>query len=330
MVKNHKPYPVSDHSDGEQFFNPGMVIKKSFKDVQRMLRERPKHITWPRHVPLSAVHKLPNLVPQNTSFTTTINHASHLIQVSNLNILTDPVYVKRVGPANMLGPRRIAAPGIPFADLPPIDVVLVSHNHYDHMDLTTLKRLDRHFHPLFIVPLGNARYLAKKKIRRIVELDWWEGFSTGLDQTITLTPAQHWSKRTLRDTNKALWGGFYCQINKTSLFFAGDTGYGPHFTQIRERLGAPDVSILPIGSYEPRWFMKAMHLNPEEAVKAFLDLQSDLGIATHHRTFRLSYEGYNDPADRLGAELKRVGIEPQQFLIPENGETCFFHHHTST
>lgn len=321
-----KPFPLSDHSDGHEFFNPGLPIKKTFKEVQRMLRERPHHIKWPRYMPLTATPQLPHRIPMNTSFITTINHASHLIQVDDLNILTDPVYAKRVGPASLLGPKRIAPPGIALAELPPIDIVLVSHNHYDHMDLTALSKIDRLYHPLFIVPLGNAVYLAKRKIRRIVELDWWQGFSFGLDQVITLTPAQHWSKRTLRDTNKALWGGYFLQMKNKSLYFAGDTGYGRLFTQIRENLGAPHVSILPIGSYEPRWFMQAMHLNPEEAVAAFRDLQSHLGIATHHKTFRLSYESYDDPTLRLLAELKNKSIDVDRFLIPENGETCIFDH----
>lgn len=233
-MKKEKLFPITDHSNGHEFFNPGLSIKKTFQDVKRMYAEWPKHISWPRHVALKAAPRLSLQVPSHTSFITTINHATHLIQVDNLNILTDPVYAKRVGPASLLGPKRVAPPGIPLADLPPIDMVLVSHNHYDHMDLSALKKLDHLFHPLFIVPLGNASYLAKKKIRRIVELDWWQGIHFSADQRVTLTPAQHWSKRTLRDTNKALWGGFYLHIQKMGVYFAGDTGYGPLFHQIRE------------------------------------------------------------------------------------------------
>lgn len=314
-------FNVSDHCDGQRFFNPDKDIIKSFEDVKKMWKERPKTKNWPEQVILTETPRIVPEVDKNTALVTIINHATQLIQLNQLNIITDPVYANRVGPLGVVGPKRVHLPAISIEKLPKIDIVIISHNHYDHMDLNALSKLNKRFTPLFVVPLGNARYLHKKGIQHIKELDWWDTVALSNTQQITLTPAIHWSKRTLNDTNKALWGGFYIQSDALSIYFAGDTGYGEHFHHIRERCGNPYISILPIGSYEPQWFMQPQHLNPFEAAQAFCDLQSTHGIATHHQTFKLSYEGYDEPEMKLQEAISALNIPSGAFLAPKVGKT---------
>lgn len=314
-------HPTSDHFNGTHYFNPGGNSKKSIRDIWKMLWERKGKNPWPDFVENKATPELAiNLKPDEIAVTY-INHASHLLQLSNMNVLTDPVFAKRAGPLALLGPKRVRKPGIDLDKLPSIDIVLISHNHYDHLDLVTLKKLQHMFQPLFIVPLGNRKYLKARIFPNVVELDWWQTHKLDTNHAITLVPAQHWSMRTLRDANKALWGGFWLQNEALKIYFAGDTGYGAHFKLIYQRLGAPDLSILPIGAYEPRWFMKDSHMNPEEAIVASLDLQSSLSLATHHQTFRLSQEKINDPVINLKRRLIAHGLTEKDFMAPETGET---------
>ncbi len=317
-------YPPSDHYDGNRFYNPGMEIRKRIRHVVKMLIGRKGQEQWPKRVENQAIPQLAQTLSMDKTHITYINHASHLIQIQNLNLLTDPIYTKRAGPTSLLGPKRVRDPGIHLKELPPIHIVLISHNHFDHMNLPTLVKLKKMFNPLYIVPLGNARYLKSKKIENVLELDWWESYPLNENQSISLVPAVHWSMRKVTDRNKALWGGYWIQSGKLKIYFAGDTGYGPHFKEINQKLTAPDISILPIGAYEPRWFMKQQHINPEEAVKASLDLKSRLSIATHHRTFRLSYEGYDTPVKDLKKSLLIHGLSESAFLAPENGETIIY------
>lgn len=320
-VKQKKSYPLSDHFDGKRFFNPGITIKKSFKDALKMLRQARGRNKWPRFVKNHATPQLAQMLLPNQTSITYINHSCHLIQLKDLNILTDPIFSNRAGPLSLLGPRRVRDPGVALKNLPPIDIVLISHNHYDHMDLPSLAKLEKMFHPLFIVPLGNRRYLRNKKYGRINELDWWETLTLNATESITAVPAQHWSRRKINDMNKALWSGFWIKAHQLQIYFAGDTGYGPLFKLIQKNLGSPDISILPIGSYEPHWFMEFQHLSPEEAVLASQDLKSCISIATHHQTFRLSHEGINDPVLALKQSMQLYGIEDDVFLAPETGET---------
>ncbi len=310
-----------------------------------MLFSKPKTKDWPKWVRNKATPELArDELGPGEAYITYINHASHLIQIKGQNIITDPIFSKRAGPAMTgLGPNRVREPGLALKKLPQINVVLVSHNHYDHMDLPSLSKLKKRFNPLFIVPIGNKKYLQKRKIENVVELDWWESYEMG-NTTITLVPAIHWSRRTIGDINQALWGGFWIEAEvgkgvgtkagaKTSLdgqnlrsvplkiYFSGDTGYGNIFQVMKEKLGNPDISILPIGSYEPRWFMKMMHMNPEEAVLASRDLESTLSLATHYQTFRLSHESIHDPVVALKEGMKKYGVREEEFLAPETGET---------
>lgn len=320
--KSKKHYPISDHFNGKTFFNPGFKIIKNVSDVFKLYVGSLEQKKWPRYVYQNVEPRLAKHLELGQTHLTYINHATHLIQLQNLNILTDPVFSKRVSPFSFVGPKRVRDPGMVLKTLPPIHVILISHNHYDHMDMAALRQLEKMHQPLIMVPLGNKHYL--KKFANVIEKDWWETVSVGNNQTVSLVPARHWSKRTLRDTNKALWSGFWITSGNLKIYFAGDTGYGPHFKLLKEKMGSPDISLLPIGSYEPRWFMKPQHLNPEEAVLASLDLGSTLSIANHHLTFRLSYEDIDAPARDLKIALKNHGVSENQFLTPENGETVIF------
>lgn len=321
---NGSSYPESDHSNGTHFFNPGKTIKKGFGKAWKMFRGRKGEEPWPTFVENKATPRLAEQIKSHETYITYVNHASHLIQLEHINVLTDPIFSKRAGPMSLIGPKRVRKPGIELEDLPNIDIVLISHNHYDHMDLASLKKLASKFNPLFIIPLGNRKYLKAPQFTKVVELDWWETHQADDAHAITLVPAQHWSMRTLSDANKALWGGFWIQYEALKIYFCGDSGYGPHFKLIHEKLGAPDLSILPIGSYEPRWFMEEQHMNPDEAILASIDLQSRISLATHHQTFRLSYEKINDPVIELKRRLIAHGLTEKSFMAPETGETVVY------
>jgi L-ascorbate metabolism protein UlaG (beta-lactamase superfamily) len=209
---------------------------------------------------------------------------------------------------------------VPFDELPHISMVVLSHNHYDHCDRWTLNELGRRFDPLVVTPLGNGPLAAAAGIRRVEQLDWWQS-ATGAALPITLTPAQHFSARTPFDRNRALWGGFVIDLGPRRIFFAGDSGYGPHFRDVRRRCGPIDLALLPIGAYEPRWFMKDVHMNPAEAVQAHLDLEASMSVAMHFGTFRLTAEGISEPVSALHRALGDVGLDPGRFRTLEPGES---------
>jgi L-ascorbate metabolism protein UlaG (beta-lactamase superfamily) len=314
------PRQPSDHFDGTRFHNLGGVAPPSFAKVARMLRTKRK--PWPSHVEVRQ-KKPPGLSRPHEVAVTFIGHSTFLIQSQGIAILVDPVYSDRAGPFGLLGPRRVRLPGIAFGDLPRITAVLLSHNHYDHCDLPTLRKLRSVCDPVFVTPLGNSRVLNKTGTRRIEELDWWETAEVG-GVKVTVTPSQHFSARTPWDRNRALWGGFALDLAGKRVYFAGDTGYMPLFGEIRRRVGVIDVALLPIGAYEPRWFMKPLHMNPGEAAQAFLDLGSPLSIASHFGTFRLTAEGIDDPVTDLAAALDQHGIDPDRFRVLEVGESISF------
>lgn len=247
--------PVRDHFDGTRFHSAGQPsTDRSFRDLWRWHRNGNK-AAWPRHVPVTPA------VPPKRSHTprvTMVGHASVLIQVAGLNLLTDPVWSDRASPLRFAGPKRVTAPGIAFDDLPPIDAVLVSHNHYDHLDLHTLRRLQRRDAPQIVTPLGNDTILRRSLRKTNVHVaDWHDRVTLGETVEVSLTPSNHWSARGLGDRRMALWSGFWIHTPEAQIWFAGDTGYGDGavFRDIRARHGAPDVALIPIGAYEPRWFM---------------------------------------------------------------------------
>jgi L-ascorbate metabolism protein UlaG (beta-lactamase superfamily) len=251
---------------------------------------------------------------------TFIGHATFLIQTAAGSILTDPMYSQRAGPFNRMGPRRVRQPAVRFDDLPPISIVLLSHNHYDHCDLRTLGMLAERFDPLVVTPLGNAALVRSSGIRRIEELDWWEDSKTS-PLPIALTPAHHFSARGPLDRNRALWGGFVLVAGGRRILFAGDSAYGSFFRDIRQRLGPIELALLPIGAYEPRWFMQAVHMNPAEAAQAHLDLDPSESVGMHFGTFQLTTEGIDEPLRALADACLARNIPPSRFRTLGFGES---------
>ena len=248
---------------------------------------------------------------------TFINHSTVLLQIGELNVITDPIWSEYASPVQFAGPRRHRAPGIRFEDLPPIDVVLLSHNHYDHLDRATLLRLLRRDAPTLYCPLGVARFVRRLGFRSIVEMDWWQQ-QPFRDATIHCVPAQHFSARTPFDRDRTLWCGFLLETPEGSILFAGDTGMGPHFAEIARRFAAPRLALLPVGAYRPRWFMGPVHMGPEEAVEAHAILQPQVSLPIHHGTFSLADDGETEPIDHLRALLtERPG---QHWRILQEGE----------
>ncbi|HEY9155313.1 MAG TPA: MBL fold metallo-hydrolase [Opitutaceae bacterium] len=284
-------------------------------------RRTSQRAPWPAHIELTP-QKLPT-VPPGALAITWINHASFLLRTAQSALLLDPVYSEKVGPLGLIGPRRVHAPGIAFDDLPKIDAVLVSHDHYDHCDLPTLRRIAERDQPTAIVPLANSPLMERAGFTKIIELDWWEKHVVGADGDVTLTPSQHWSNRLTGTRCGRLWGGFFLRLGQRTLHFVGDTGFNPTlFGDIRERLGAPDVALIPIGAYEPRWFMRGQHCNPDEALTIYHQLDAGLGIAMHWGTFQLTDEAREAPVEALKAALT---AEPEEtaadFIVLEPGQT---------
>jgi L-ascorbate metabolism protein UlaG (beta-lactamase superfamily) len=301
------------HFDGKCFYNPDAPQARRLLDVLRWkLTSRPE--TTPSFI--SDVKPSPPLrrVEGSILRTTLVNHSTVLLQQHGSNILTDPIWSERVGPVPWAGPRRRRKPGVSWEDLPEIDAVLISHNHYDHLDLPTLRRLATRGDSTFIVPAGVGKLLRSENIGPVRELDWGE--SLPLPRfTIHCVPALHFSSRTIFDWNLTLWCGYVIESQDRFVYFAGDTAFGPHFAQIREKFGAPCLALLPIGAYEPRWFMSPVHMAPEDAVRAHEILAARTSIAIHHGTFQLSDEGIDAPKSQLIACAER-----ESFLVLNNGQ----------
>jgi len=306
----------SDHFDGRRFFNPNGANGRPVWMVPRMLLT--PRTRWPSVLPVEP-RRPPTAGPHDV-VVTFIGHATFLIQVAATNLLIDPVYAARASPVAFAGPRRVRAPGVRFDDLPTIALVLLSHNHYDHCDLGTLRALERRFHPQVVTPIGNGRLLRSAGIGHVEEIDWWQKAGEA-PLPITLTPAQHFSSRNMFDRNRALWSGFLIEALGRRILFAGDSGYGPHLRDIAARLGPIDLALLPIGAYEPRWFMQDIHMNPVEAVQAHLDLAARQSIAMHYGTFQLTPEGIDEPVRELAQALRERGVPAERFRTVEVGES---------
>jgi L-ascorbate metabolism protein UlaG (beta-lactamase superfamily) len=306
----------SDHFDGRRFFNPGGSLPQPFSALPRLLRE--PRTPWPARVDVPP--RRPPGLDGALAVVTFIGHSTFLIQTAAGNVLTDPMYSQRAGPLNVLGPRRVRQPAVQFDDLPPISVVLLSHNHYDHCDPRTLGMLARRFDPIVLTPLGNAPLVRSSGIRRVEELDWWQS-ATSSPLPVTVTPAQHFSARTPLDRNRALWGGFVLVAAGARIFFAGDSAYASFFREVPSRCGPIDLALLPIGAYEPRWFMQPVHMNPAEAVQVHLDLQASESIGMHFGTFQLTTEGIDEPALALDEARRVRGISSSQFRAIHFGDS---------
>lgn len=278
---------------------------------------------WPESVKNQHQPQVKERVMPNQAAVTFVNHSTFLIQLPGLNVLTDPVWSKRVSPFTWIGPKRVREPGLKFEELPEIDLVLVSHNHYDHMDLATLKKLSDKFKPVVVVPIGDKDFLEKAGISNVKEMDWWERLEVE-GANLTFAPAQHFSSRGLFDRNESLWGSFWLEHKGKNLFYAGDTGYSPHFKDIFAKQGAPDLAFLPIGAYEPNWFMKPVHMNPQEAVQAHKDLKSKQSVGIHFGTFQLTTEAIEQPLIALKQSLKDQRIAESEFVTQEEGQTVVY------
>jgi L-ascorbate metabolism protein UlaG (beta-lactamase superfamily) len=310
--------PVSDHFDGTRFRNMRPVPHGGFMDFLRWQRTRKPGAWQDRNEPPGP--KPPDRVPRGQLRVTFINHATVLIQQDGLNILTDPIWSERASPVGWLGPRRHQPPGIRFEDLPRIDVVLISHDHYDHMDLPTLRRLQEKHLPRFFVGLGNAPLFVDKGIGPVTELDWWKSTAIAPDVELVAVPAQHFSARGLFDRDRTLWLGYLVKGPAGISYFAGDTGDGPHYDEIKKRFGAPRLALLPIGAYQPAWFMSAVHQNPAEALHAHDRLGAGTSVGIHFGTFSLADDGQDEPQDALQQELSRRAAPRPSFLTLRFGE----------
>ena len=251
---------------------------------------------------------------------TWVGHSTLLLQIDGVNVLTDPQWSRRASPTRFAGPRRLNPPGLDFDALPPIHLVLISHDHYDHLDVATVRRLAATHRPRFLVPLGLKAWFADLGITDVEELDWWDARAIrGL--TLTCVPAQHFSGRTVWDRNRRLWSGWTLAGRGKRLFFAGDTAYYGGLREIGRRLGPFDLAAIPIGAYLPETIMKASHTNPEEALRVLLDVRGTRLLAIHWGTFDLADEPITEPPQRLEGERQRLGLDPARVWVLKHGET---------
>jgi len=313
--------PPSDHFDGERFFGPKRSGGKGMLPLLKwqLLGTRAK---WPRWIENAPQPPPPERVSGDTIRLTMIGHVSVLIQTAGLNILTDPVWADRASPFQVAGPKRVRAPGVALDALPPIDLVLVSHNHYDHLDTATLAELVRRFDPEIVTPLGNGTIIRKSAAARIVELDWDEKVAHG-PLVIEAEPVNHWSARWSNDRNEALWAGMTIHAPNRRIFFNGDSGYaeGWWVDRLMAKHGTIDVSLCPIGAYAPRWFMADAHMDPDEAVQVYKGMGGPMTLGFHWGVFQLTDEPIDEPRERLTAALSREGIDPARFRTLSPGES---------
>ena len=312
--------PITDHFNGKQFYHPGLPpTDKSIFDLLRW-QLFGKRSPWPKAVPARIGLKPDSRVDDLRI--TCIGHASLLIQNAGINILVDPVWSDRASPSQILGPRRRNLPAVRLTDLPPIHAVLVTHNHYDHMDTATIAAIHAQHNPVIISPLGNDTVIHKDAPEIPVQTgDWWQTFPLSQYVRATIVPAYHWSARKLGDRRLALWGGFVLDTPAGRIYCAGDTAYqdGKIFAAIRSRCGAPLVAILPIGAYAPRWFMSTQHTDPAEALQIASDTGAQHLLGIHWGTFPLTDEPWDEPPALLQAAFQSVssGIQTQAFHAGE-------------
>lgn len=305
--------PASDHFDGLHFFNPGRPVTKGWREFLRWQWERAR-APWPERYTSPEPDRPPARVEGLRIVH--IGHASFLVQASGLNLLVDPVYSERASPVAFAGPKRVNAPGIAFDDLPPIDAVLVTHNHYDHLDGATLKRLWERDRPRILAPLGNDRIIRGYGADIAVEsLDWEERAVIGERVPVTLVESYHWSARGMTDRRMALWGSYVIGTPDSALYHVGDTGYhdGAIFPRHRERHGPFRLAILPIGAYEPRWFMRDNHMDPGEAVAVLQALGAPEALGHHWGTFQLTDEAIEAPLAALTEACAKAGLPVERF-----------------
>jgi len=329
-MSRHYNGPVSDHFDGERFFDRQSAPPRSRRELLRWQIDRfwrGTRAKWPARAPSPFTDRPPARVEGTACRLSYVGHASWLIQTAGLNILLDPVWSQRASPFRFIGPQRVNDPGIAFSHLPPIDLVLVSHAHYDHLDVATLSRLATAHRPRVITPLGNDTIMRNYDAAIAAEAhDWHDRVEIGEGVAVTLVPTRHWSARTLSDRNMSLWSSFVIDAPGGRLYLVADSAYGDgaHFRAARERHGPFRLAILPIGAYEPRWFMHNQHMNPAEAVQAFTDCGAELALGHHYGTFQLTDEAIDAPVAALAQALDAAGIPAERFRTLQPGEVWQF------
>ena len=289
---------------------------KSFRDFLKWTFTNKK----PELVAIDSSDEWKELDSGSTDYMVWIGHATYLINKDNLTILTDPVFSKRASPVRFAGPKRLIPPAIPIDKLPKIDVITVSHNHYDHLDLRSLKKIYKaNPNAIFLVPKGDKRRLERRGIENVIEFLWWEEIEIK-GSKFTFTPVQHWSARGIVDRNKSLWGGWFMNLKTETIYHAGDTGYSKDFIETKKRLGSPSISLIPVGAYAPRWFMKTNHVNPPEAIQIAIDLESERNFGMHWGTFQLTDEEILEPPKLLKESLRDQGLPDNFFNILRPGQ----------
>lgn len=313
--------PVSDHFDGHRFHNRDGPPEPTFwEEVRIAWTLRTKHKNWPDRFETSPVD-VPQDPPVRGIRVLWMGHATTLIQTPTLNIVTDPILFDAIGPG-LSRIRTVTNPPVSVDRLPRIDVILISHNHYDHLDLRSIHAIfnrQGRVRPTVLVGLGVGELLKTEGIAPYSELDWNDSVTIG-DTRIIFLEAVHTSRRGPWDTNQTLWGSFLIDSPEGRIYFAGDSAYGNHFKKVYERFGPPKISLLPIGAYEPRWFMYRMHMNPDDAVRAHIDLHSQHSIAIHFGLIDNASESYEAPVHDLAIARKAHGIEETAFIAPRLGQ----------
>nr|WP_255695609.1 MBL fold metallo-hydrolase [Rhodohalobacter sp. 614A] len=313
--------PVSDHFNGSKFVNPsGATTQSTLEVLKWSLNREPGEWTELTEENATFAEKPASRVTNSLAITY-VNHATFLIQTGGLNILLDPVWSERVSPLSFAGPKRMRPPGLKFEDLPEIDLVILSHNHYDHLDIETLKKINTQYAPDFIVPLGVDLYLNKQGISQTTALDWWDQEAVSEDIVVNSVPAQHFSARGLFDRNKTLWAGYVLETPFGNVYFAGDTGYDDFFKEIGEKFGSVKVGLIPIGAYKPEWFMGPIHVNPAEAIQIHKDVNAEISFGMHFGTFPLADDGMEEPANDFYEAMQKPENAGVNFKLLTEGDT---------
>lgn len=312
--------PETFHFNGKKFGHPYHPKGRSLFDIIKwsLTGDRGE---WKKVSGRESGKSFSPTVNDESIAVTFVNHSTFLIQCDGLNILTDPIWSDRASPYSWIGPERMRPPGIRFDELPEIDLVLISHNHYDHLDLPTVLRLNERFSPFFVTSLGVAQYLQKQGIDKTTDLDWWKEYNFNNKTKITATPAKHFSGRGVLDRDRTLWCGYVIQSEEKTVYFVGDTAYGGFFSKIGKQFPSIDLSFIPIGAYKPRWFMQDIHCSPEEAVKIHRDVNSAQSVGMHFGTFPLADEGMEEPKRNLERAKHKYRISPNDFITLKEGES---------
>ena len=316
---------VSDHFDGKNFFNIWGKNPSGFGDAFKWMsdKERVKK-PWSEVQGFTLGEKPIESVSDGNLRATCIGHSTVLIQMDGVNILTDPVWYARASPFQFMGPKRVRPAGIKMEDLPPIHLILQSHNHWDHLDIINLPKIYAQHKPLIITSLGVSQFLKQKGMENSIDMDWWDEYSfktEAIEFKITCLPTQHFSGRGLFDRNGTLWSGFMISSPISgNVYFAGDSGYAPFFKTIGEKFGKIRLALIPIGAYLPAWFMSPIHCTPSEAVDIHVDVKAENSLAIHHNTFPLSDEGQYQPIEDLNTALSEKQISRDTFFVLEEGK----------